>query len=183
MVQDQEGLPMLTRRHFLLSAGAAGASFASTPVEAAITSFHDRSIFLHNVHTGESLKTVYWSRGHYDPGAMKRLNHLLRDHYSEQVHRMDPRLIDLLCKLQHQFGGRPFEVFSAYRCPATNAWLAANSEGVAAHSLHMQGMAADIRVSGVGLHTLKRAARGMKAGGVGGYSSFVHVDVGRVRYW
>ena len=175
---------MLTRRQFILATGAAGAAFASVPANAAITSFHDRSIYLHNVHTGESLKTVYWSGGHYDPNALARLNHLLRDHYSDQVHHMDPRLIDLLCKLQDKFAGhRPFEVYSAYRCPATNAMLAMNGEGVAAHSLHMQGMAADIRLTGVGLRSLRRAARSMRSGGVGSYSSFVHVDVGRVRYW
>jgi uncharacterized protein YcbK (DUF882 family) len=175
---------MLTRRQLLLAGGAVTAGIASSPVEAAVASFHDRSIYLHNVHTGESLKTVYWSGGHYVPNALTRLNHLLRDHYSEQVHHMDPRLIDLLCKLQNKFGGhRPFEVFSAYRCPATNAMLAMNGEGVAAHSLHMQGMAADIRLTGASLRNLSRAARSMRLGGVGTYSSFVHVDVGRVRYW
>ncbi len=131
-----------------------------------------------------SLKTVYWAEGHYEPGALQRLNHLLRDHYSNQVHRMDPKLIDLLCKLQSRYGGRhPLEVFSGYRSPETNAMLAMNSEGVAAHSLHMQGMAADIRLKDVGLRNLRHTARGLRLGGVGSYHTFVHVDVGRVRYW
>lgn len=145
---------------------------------------HERSVFLHNIHTGETLKTVYWADGHYEPGALQRLNHVLRDHYSDEVHRMDPRLIDLLCKLQNKFAThRPFEVFSGYRSPETNAMLAMNSEGVAAHSLHMQGMAVDIRLDGTGLRSLRHAAKGLRMGGVGEYHSFVHVDVGRVRYW
>lgn len=61
--------------------------------------------------------------------------------------------------------------------------LAMIDEGVAAHSLHMQGMAADIRMTGVGLRSLRYSARSLKLGEVGSYNSFVHVDVGRVRYW
>ena len=175
---------MLTRRHFLWAGGAAGAALVAAPVEAAMTGVRDRSVFLHNAHTGETLRTTYWWGGRYDPSALQRLNHLLRDHYSEKVHHMDPRLIDLLSKLQSNFGAhRPFEVFSAYRSPETNAMLASCEEGVAAHSLHMQGMAADIRLTGVGLRSLRYSAKSLRLGGVGSYRSFVHVDVGRVRYW
>ncbi len=176
---------MLTRRDLLLAGVVAVAGVGSA--SAARAAFHgprERSIFLHNVHTGETLKTVYWADGHYEPGALSRLNHVLRDHYSDQVHRMDPKLIDLLCRLQTKFSGRhALEVYSGYRSPETNAMLAMQSEGVAAHSLHMQGMAADIRIKDVGLRSLKRTAKGLRLGGVGSYHTFVHVDVGRVRYW
>jgi uncharacterized protein YcbK (DUF882 family) len=59
------------------------------------------------------------------------------------------------------------------------------STGVATKSLHMVGKAIDIRVPGVKLDHLRGAARSLKLGGVGYYpsSNFVHVDVGRVRYW
>ena len=177
---------MLTRRQFLVSGGAAAGAISahSSPALAGFAGVNERSIYLHNVHTGEALKTVYWAQGHYDVGALQRLNHLLRDHYSDEVHRMDPRLIDLLNRLQARFGThRPFEVFSAYRSPETNAMLAMNGEGVAAHSLHMKGMAVDIRLAGTGLRSLRHAARALRAGGVGSYRSFVHVDVGPVRYW
>jgi len=177
---------MLTRRQFLVAGSAATAAIASAsaPANAGIAGVNERSIYLHNVHTGEALKTIYWARGHYDSGALQRLNHLLRDHYSDEVHRMDPRLIDLLNRLQGKFGvHRPFEVFSAYRSPETNAMLAMNGEGVAAHSLHMKGMAVDIRLPGTGLRSLRHAARSLRMGGVGSYRSFVHVDVGAVRYW
>ena len=175
---------MLTRRHLLLAGVATVAGIGSSPAKAAFHGPRERSIFLHNVHTGETLKTVYWADGHYEPGALSRLNHVLRDHYSEKVHRMDPKLIDLLCRLQGMYGAKhPLDVFSAYRSPETNAMLAMNSEGVAAHSLHMQGMAADIRLKDVGLRSLRHSARGLRLGGVGSYHTFVHVDVGRVRYW
>jgi len=49
----------------------------------------------------------------------------------------------------------------------------------------MQGKAADIRLPDQCLSSLRRAAAALKRGGVGFYpdSDFVHVDVGRVRYW
>ena len=99
---------------------------------------------------------------------------------------MDPRAIDLLCALQHKMGAkRPFQVISGYRSPGTNAWLRAHSDGVAQHSLHMEGKAIDIRMEGASISNLGRAARSLRAGGVGQYpeSGFVHVDVGRVRHW
>ena len=82
-------------------------------------------------------------------------------------------------------GSKPFHVISGYRSPATNAMLHARSGGVATRSLHMSGQAIDIRMPGVPLATLHRAARSLQAGGVGYYprSEFVHVDTGRVRAW
>jgi len=56
---------------------------------------------------------------------------------------------------------------------------------VAAHSLHMEGQAIDIRLADVPLTRLRDAALAMQRGGVGFYapSNFVHVDTGRVRHW
>jgi uncharacterized protein YcbK (DUF882 family) len=76
-------------------------------------------------------------------------------------------------------------VISGYRSPETNALLREESSGVALNSLHLQGMAVDIRVPGRHLATLRNAARSLARGGVGYYpaSDFVHVDVGQVRHW
>jgi len=83
---------------------------------------------------------------------------------------------------------QPFHIISGYRSPQTNALLRERggaSTGVASHSLHMVGQAIDIRVPGVTLDHLRDAAKSLKIGGVGFYPdlNFVHVDVGRVRYW
>jgi uncharacterized protein YcbK (DUF882 family) len=53
------------------------------------------------------------------------------------------------------------------------------------NSLHLVGKAIDIRIPGRPLSALRSAAMGLKIGGVGYYpkSDFVHVDIGRVRYW
>jgi uncharacterized protein YcbK (DUF882 family) len=179
---------MLSRRRFLILGATAASSSLSlqSPVEAALRSKAERAVALHNIHTGEHLKTVYWAEGRYQPAALKAVNRLLRDHYSGSIHSMDPRVIDLICALQHRMGTKkPFQVISGYRSPHTNAWLAARSDGVAQHSLHMEGKAIDIRLEGASINTLGKAARSLKAGGVGQYpdSGFVHVDVGRVRHW
>jgi len=49
----------------------------------------------------------------------------------------------------------------------------------------MKGEAIDIRVPGCQTRSLRNICIKMKAGGVGYYrkSDFVHVDIGRVRYW
>jgi len=72
-----------------------------------------------------------------------------------------------------------------YRTPHTNEYLRTHGHGVARHSLHMQGMAIDIRVPGVSAAKLRDAALALHRGGVGYYadSNFVHVDTGRVRRW
>jgi uncharacterized protein YcbK (DUF882 family) len=59
------------------------------------------------------------------------------------------------------------------------------TRGVVRDSLHTEAMAIDIRVPGRSLRDVQRAAMSLEAGGVGYYprSGFVHVDVGRVRYW
>jgi uncharacterized protein YcbK (DUF882 family) len=179
---------MLSRRQFLAFGVAATASAALPlhPAEAALRTKVDRAISLHNIHTGETLNTVYWSNGHYQPTPLKQLNRILRDHYSGAVHNMDPKVIDLLCALQHRLGTRrPFLIVSGYRSPETNAMLAAETDGVAQHSLHMVGKAIDIRLEGMPVKTLGKAAKSLRAGGVGQYphSDFVHVDIGPVRYW
>lgn len=179
---------MLSRRQFLVfgAAATAAAAFIPSPAEAALRTKVERAVALHNIHTGESLNTTYWANGHYQPGSLHQLNRILRDHYSGDIHNIDPQVIDLLCALQHRLGTKkPFQIISGYRSPTTNAMLAAESDGVAQNSLHMVGKAIDIRMDGVSVRNLGRAAKSLRAGGVGQYprSNFVHVDVGKVRYW
>ncbi|MCD6735415.1 MAG: DUF882 domain-containing protein [Burkholderiaceae bacterium] len=140
-----------------------------------------------NTHTGESLDVVYRERGRYLTDAIAEIDRVLRDHRNGEIFPIDRALLDQLDRLGALLGTgtRPFHVISGYRSPATNAMLHARSNGVAMRSLHMSGRAIDIRMPGVPLATLHRAALSMQAGGVGYYpgSDFVHVDTGRVRSW
>jgi uncharacterized protein YcbK (DUF882 family) len=142
-----------------------------------------------NTHTRESLETMYCCDGRYDPKALSRVNYLLRDHRANEVRAIDVKLLDLLHSLNQDLQvDTPYHVISGYRSPHTNQLLRARggaTTGVASKSLHMVGKAIDIRVPGVPLADLHKAAVALKKGGVGLYpsSNFVHVDVGRVRYW
>ena len=80
---------------------------------------------------------------------------------------------------------RPFELVSGYRSPETNALLRASTTGVAKHSLHSKGLAADLRLPGRDLTEIAQAAALVGAGGVGIYSesNFVHIDSGTHRRW
>jgi uncharacterized protein YcbK (DUF882 family) len=146
----------------------------------------ERTLRLYNTHTGESLRSVFWAEGQFIPDALKDINKLLRDHRNDKVADMDPKLILLLNDVSDKFGdGQTLHIISGYRSPESNAKLAAASNGVAKHSMHMDGKAIDIRMPGKNLAQLHKAAMSMKAGGVGYYpdSQFVHMDTGRVRYW
>ena len=145
-----------------------------------------RKVSLRNLHTEECLDTVYFENGHYDPDAMRRVQHVLRDYRNGAQHEIEPGLVDLLDTIRARTGTRqPFHVISGYRSPQTNAMLHEESSGVAAHSLHMEGEAIDIRLADVSLDHLRNAAWSLQRGGVGYYaaSNFVHVDVGNVRHW
>jgi uncharacterized protein YcbK (DUF882 family) len=78
-----------------------------------------------------------------------------------------------------------FQIISGYRSPKTNEMLRSSGSGVAKRSLHMQGRAIDIRLSGYDTARLRKAAMSLRRGGVGYYggSDFIHVDTGRVRSW
>ena len=145
----------------------------------------DRSLSFYNLHTSEKLKVVYWAGGEYVSESLAQINHLLRDYRNGKTHEIDPRLLDLLCRVHTKLETtESFHLVSGYRSPETNAMLHSHSDGVAQHSLHMDGMATDVIVPGRSLEVLRNAALSMKAGGVGYYpSQFVHIDVGRVRRW
>ncbi|HDH50387.1 MAG TPA: DUF882 domain-containing protein [Nitrospirae bacterium] len=146
----------------------------------------ERKLCFYNLHTEENLEAVYWKDGKYVPQALTSINHIFRDHYTGAVRPIDQKLIDLLFEIKITLDDdEPFQIISAYRTPKTNAYLRRHQKGVARNSLHMQGKAVDIRLPDRRLIDLRRAAFKMKAGGVGYYvkSNFVHIDVGRVRYW
>lgn len=173
------------RRSVTLTAAGSLYGVAATPVRASLGG--ERSLAFAHTHTGERIELVYATAGRYLDESLGALNHFLRDHYSGDVGQMDPRLFDLLHRLRARLGGTgTFEVISAYRSPATNAALrVSRAGGVAKRSLHMEGRAIDVRLSGVPLAALQLAALTLRAGGVGYYprEQFVHLDTGAVRSW
>jgi uncharacterized protein YcbK (DUF882 family) len=175
----------VSRRRFL-RLGSLGVVTLFVSARHAAADAGARSLAFRNLHTDEFLEVVYRVDGRYAPDALTRIDWLLRDYRTGDVREIDRGLLDLLSALRAALDTRePFAVISGYRSAATNARLVATTTGVARASLHVAGMAIDIRVPGRSLETLRAAARSLQGGGVGYYpkSDFVHVDVGPVRYW
>jgi len=156
-------------------------------VNAAVRHFPShKSLSLHHVHTGDKLKLTYFEQGSYLDDALSEISYLLRDYHTNDVHPIDPALLDQLHDLKLVLGlNRPFHIFSGYRSPRTNARLRRKCRCAAKRSLHMQGRAIDIHVAGLDTQRIRNAALAMRRGGVGYYarSDFVHLDTGDVRSW
>jgi len=186
--QEGDALVAISRRRFLklgLLATGVGVAYPMA-VSAKVRLPHERTLELYNIHTGEQLRGAYWSGDGYDSGVLTEINHLLRDYRTGEVKAIEPSLLDLLHSINQVLeSSQPFHVVSGYRSPATNAFLAERSRGVAKHSLHMEGKAIDVYLANRPLKELHRVALALGKGGVGYYpeSDFVHVDVGRVRSW
>ena len=178
----------MNKRRSFLKTSVVLASALSIPAlaRAAIAAPGERTLRLYNTHTGESIKSVFWAEGQFVPEALIDINKLLRDHRSNTIATMDPKLLLLLDQVSAKFGGTEvLHIISGYRSPETNAKLAKASGGVAKHSMHLEGKAIDIRMPGRDLANLHKAALALGAGGVGYYpsSQFVHMDTGRIRNW
>jgi uncharacterized protein YcbK (DUF882 family) len=172
-------------RRTLLGA-AIGSVLLSVMPGAAAEPWGDRKLALYNPHTDERFDDVYWCDGQFVQGSLQRINWLMRDFHRDQMAPIDPNLLDLL----HRISGAletpgPIQILSGYRTAATNRLLRREGLGAAANSEHLLAKAADIRIGGVRLKHLRRAAVWLRAGGVGTYwqDGFVHVDVGAVRVW
>ncbi len=179
---------ILSRRRFLTTVAGTALGLAAPGAFATVASVpaRDRELSFYNTHTGEKLTATFWADGKYLDDGIQEISWVLRDHRAEEASAMDSKLLDLLHQLQQKVGHQgEIHVISGYRSPATNQMLSKRSSGVAKRSYHMLGQAIDIRLPGYDTAALKKAAIGLKSGGVGYYanSDFVHLDVGRVRYW
>jgi uncharacterized protein YcbK (DUF882 family) len=146
----------------------------------------DRSISITRFGSEDSFDGVYWRDGRYVTEALQQLNWVLRDQHLDEATPMDPRLFDLLHAVAARLeANEPYEVISGYRAPETNAATALRSRRVSRASLHMSGMAADVRLPGRSSMGLARLAAEMQMGGVGLYTrdGFVHLDCGPSRRW
>jgi uncharacterized protein YcbK (DUF882 family) len=177
--------PRLLSRRALLAAAVATAGLQFAPRANAAT---PRTLAFYHTHTGERLRVTYVDNGVRIPEALAEINHFLRDFRTGDIHPIDPALLDVLYALRARAGDRgTYEIISGYRSPRTNEMLrnGGDDSGVAKRSLHMEGKALDVRLTGVRTSRLRQEALALHRGGVGYYrdSDFVHVDTGRVRQW
>ncbi len=173
-------------RRGVLFAALGGALACAAPSPALATGAGSRTVRIRRVQTGESFAGIYWRDGRYDREALRRLDLLFRDPTLDEVTPMDPRLFDVLNTVaQAVASDEHFEVISGYRAPETNAAGARRSRRVSRVSLHMSGMAADVRLPGRVAMEIARVAADLQTGGVGLYrrDGFIHLDCGPARRW
>jgi uncharacterized protein YcbK (DUF882 family) len=145
-----------------------------------------RRVKMYSGRSGESVDAIYWIDGKYVPEILKEINHFMRDLRADQTVKMNPVNLDIIAATHNLLDvNEPYMLLSGYRSPATNAMLREHSRGVARNSLHMKGMAADLRLKSRSVGQMAKAAASCNSGGVGKYSrsNFVHMDCGSVRLW
>lgn len=175
----------LQRRTVLLGALASTLVPCGNAIAAA-TNYPELSLKLYNLHTTEEVDTVFWADGQYNQQALNDLNHLLRDHRTDQMIDIDVKLFSLLYLINSKLGNsRSISVISGYRSKETNRKLALTNPGVATNSYHTKGQAIDIRISGRETKDIRNAGLQLRVGGVGYYkrSNFTHLDTGPHRRW
>jgi uncharacterized protein YcbK (DUF882 family) len=147
-----------------------------------------RTLSLYNIHTKETLTTVYKKNGRFVAEEMQKINWFLRDWRKDEATTMDPELIDLLWEIHSELGSRePIHIISGYRSRGTNEMLRRTVGGQASQSRHILGKAADVHFPDVPIRLLRYSALIREKGGVGYYPAsgipFVHVDIDRPRAW
>lgn len=173
---------MISRRKFIKAMVAGAAFFSFGNVYASTNT--ERILNMHNIHTGERLDIKYCSSGNYDREALDRINYFLRCHYTNEVKEIDVNLMDLLCEIKDAVDkDKKIQIISGYRSATYNEYLINNGRNVSRNSLHLRGLAVDFTMEGIGNNKLSGVAKSFAAGGVGKYPEFVHIDVGRLRYW
>lgn len=178
---------MFSRREFLKIATAGIAAVYPFKHSFASEKFflsNEKSLNMYNIHTGESINIKYLSFGVYDIEALNQINYFLRCHYTNKIKEIDVKLLNILSNIQEIFGNnKQINIISGYRSHEYNEYLIGLGRKVSKNSLHLQGIAVDFEIPGISNHNLFKIAKSFKAGGVGYYPEFVHIDTGRIRYW
>lgn len=167
--------------------GCVAAGRAALPAPETVRFFlaGDGTLALVSKHGG-GVATVRYrdAQGRYDPKALARLRHAMRSADGKEG-PLPWRLVELLSWVQRTTGQRPLTVLSGYRSPEHNEEIRANGARAASASLHTEGLAADLELPKKLLSPLWRRLRDRECCGAGLYLSqgFMHVDVGRPRFW
>jgi uncharacterized protein YcbK (DUF882 family) len=141
---------------------------------------------IENAHTKERADVRYRREdGTYDAEALGTLNRLFRSRGDGEVTEVSLRLIEVLSHVQGLAGGTPVVLVSGYRSPEYNEAIRDRGAKAAGGSLHTEGLAADVAFPAPKLRPLWLEIRELDCCGAGYYakSGFLHIDVGRPRFW
>lgn len=139
---------------------------------------------LYALNTGERLEiAASGENGAFASRDLDRVAHLFRESASGHEHPIEPRLLDLLYRIQRKFDAHEIRLVSGFRA---GRGAPQKAPVRAAGSNHACGRAADIIVPGARDEDVAKFARELGFVGVGVYptSGFVHVDVrGSSYFW
>jgi uncharacterized protein YcbK (DUF882 family) len=143
----------------------------------------DGWIQLTNAKTGDSARIRYrLPDGSYSPDAHRQIDRLFGVP-ADSDDRIALRLIALLDYIEDRYQ-QPIEIISGYRSPEYNEHLRAQGRLAAKASLHMEGMAADVRMQKVLSAEWFQTLKALNCCGVGYYhDNSLHVDTGPARFW
>jgi uncharacterized protein YcbK (DUF882 family) len=145
----------------------------------------DGTLSLVNAHTGERASVTYRrDDGTYDPAALAALRHVMRSRDGGEG-EIALRLVELLGHVYVVHGKTALRIQSGYRSPDYNESIRARGARAAGGSLHTEGLAADVAFPPTELKPLWMTIRALDCCGAGYYRSegFLHLDVGRPRFW
>lgn len=146
----------------------------------------DGKVDVINAHSDEHVSVRYRrADGTYDDAAVGRLRALFRSRGDQKEGNLTLRLVEVLSHVQAMAGGKPLLLLSGYRSPTWNADLKQQGRAVAGGSMHTEGLAADLAFPRANLARLWKRVRALECCGAGYYQKegFLHVDVGRPRFW
>jgi uncharacterized protein YcbK (DUF882 family) len=146
----------------------------------------DGRLAISNAHTGVAASVRYRREdGTYDRAALAQLGRVFRSAGDDGGGRPSLRLVEVLSHVQRIAGGKPLVLLSGWRSPAYNERLRARGARAAGGSLHTEGLAADVAFPRPALEGLWTKIRALDCCGAGFYRTegFLHVDVGRPRFW
>lgn len=143
----------------------------------------DGSIHLINAHTNKSATIQYrLPDGTYPVEARRQIDRLFGVPAGSADH-IALRLVSVLDYIEDRYR-QPIEIISGYRSPEYNENLRAKGRLAAKTSMHIEGMAVDIRMRKVLSAEWFQAIKKLNCCGVGFYhDNSLHVDTGPIRYW
>ncbi len=178
--------PVLDRRTFLFGATAAASCLTASPGLALPflrraqpePTGAPRSLMMIHQQTEEVFNEVYFDGTIYDLDALGRFAHFARDLRTNEVGEMNPHLLDLASDIQHLAGAdAPLILTHGFRSSSRNI------RGGASNSHHLHGQALDIAHHSLSVGALHQHAVKIGRGGLGRYSTFIHIDIGETRRW
>ena len=111
---------------------------------------------------------IYKADGTFDESVLAQLDHLFRCKRTNEERAVDPRVYEMLSRIQDHYDGRRATLISGFRFAERDS------------SRHYHASAMDIRIPGVSIYEMYRYAESLDAGGMGlgiyPTSGFIHFD-------